>query len=63
MARPPTDLVRQLLLLAPEAVKVQNKYGDLPFHSATMKRASFHVANLLLQEYDNPLKEHDRNGN
>jgi ankyrin repeat protein len=50
--RPPFDLVLKLLLqIAPETLKVQNVDGQFPLHTACEREASLNVITILLDKY------------
>jgi ankyrin repeat protein len=49
--KPPADLVRRLLEFAPDTIKVQNTFGELPLHTALIYNASDDVINILCKVY------------
>lgn len=59
---PPTDLVKRLLQLAPDAVKVQNKVGQTPLHAACYFKASPAITKVLFEAYPEAALVKDNNG-
>jgi ankyrin repeat protein len=62
--KPPSDLVERLLQLAPETIKVQDKYGgNLPLHVALYYEASSDVIKMILPAYPQAAEVQKHNGN
>jgi ankyrin repeat protein len=61
--KPPSDLVKRLLQLAPDTIKVQDVYyGDLPLHTAVRCSAASDVINALLQAYPQAAEVQNKGG-
>jgi ankyrin repeat protein len=62
MNKPPSDLVKRLLQLAPNTIKVQDYDGVLPIHIALRNKASDDVITMLFQAYPEASEIQNKNG-
>jgi hypothetical protein len=60
MEKPPSDLVKRLLQLAPDAVKVPDIKGGLPLNVAVGWNASSDIIKILLEAYPEAAKVPDK---
>jgi ankyrin repeat protein len=60
-ARAPSDLVERILKLAPETIKVQDKYGRFPLHWALICNTSSDVIYMLYEAYPKAAEVHNIN--
>jgi ankyrin repeat protein len=62
MNKPPSDLVKRLLQLAPDTIKVQNIGGRLPLHIALIFKVSSAVIYMLFNAHPKAVEVQDNGG-